>query len=231
VTPDAGDGAADHGAAFVRANTRLRPAPFVPEIRLHLADEALSLWEITYPLPDGRRGVRGLGDGPPLPFWAFVWAGGQALARYVLDQPPIVAGGRVLDLGSGSGLVAIAAAKAGAVSVTASDVDPLAAASIRLNAAANGVDIDIALADLLDGDGDGATAVLAADLFYEQRLAERTIACLDRALARGAEVLIGDLGRAYLPRQRLEAVATYDVPCMPGLEDVDAKRTSVWRLR
>lgn len=218
-------------AAFVRANTRLRATPFVPEIKLHLADEALTLWEMTYPLPDGRRGVRGLGNGPPLPFWAFAWAGGQALARYILDQPGLVAGQPVLDLGSGSGLVAIAAAKAGAASVTASDVDPLAAAAIELNAAANGVAVAVLLADLLDGDGADATVVIAADLFYEQRLAERTIACLDRARARGATVLIGDLGRTYLPGQRLEAVATYDVPCMPGLEDADVKQTSVWRPR
>jgi predicted nicotinamide N-methyase len=225
------DGASDDRAAFVRANTRLRRAPFVPEIRLHLADEALTLWDVTYALPDGRRGVRGLGDGPPLPFWAFVWAGGQALARYILDRPETVAGLRVLDLGSGSGLVAIAAAMAGAASVTACDVDPLAIAACQINASVNGVDINIVLADLLDGDGEGADVVIAADLFYEQRLAERTIACLDRARRRGAaEVLVGDLGRTYLPRDRLEAVATYDVPCMPGLEDAEVKRTSVWCL-
>jgi predicted nicotinamide N-methyase len=225
-----GDESASEATAFVRANTRLRRVPFVPEIKLYLADEALSLWEMTYPLPDGRRGVRGLGDGPPLPFWAFVWAGGQAVARYILDRPAVVAGRHVLDLGSGSGLVAIAAAMAGAASVTASDVDHLAAAAVTLNAPVNGVDVNTVLADLLDGDGEGVDIVLAADLFYEQQLAERTIGCLDRAVARGADVLVGDLGRTYLPRHRLESVATYDVTCMPGLEDVDVKRTSVWRL-
>ena len=190
---------------FVLANTRLRPVPFVPELRLHLADEALTLWKLTYPLPDGRRGVRGLAGGPPLPFWAFAWAGGQALARYLLDHRAVVAGRRVLDLGSGSGLVAIAATKAGADAVTASDVEPLAAAAMALNAAANGVTLDV-------------------------RLAERTVACLKRARRRGATVLLGDMGREYLPRRQLEAVVSYDVPCMADLEDADVKRTSVWRL-
>jgi len=215
---------------FVLANTRLRPVPFVPELRLHLADEALTLWKLTYPLPDGRRGVRGLAGGPPLPFWAFAWAGGQALARYLLDHRAVVAGRRVLDLGSGSGLVAIAATKAGADAVTASDVEPLAAAAMALNAAANGVTLDVRLADLLDGDGGDAEIVLAGDLFYERRLAERTVACLKRARRRGATVLLGDMGREYLPRRQLEAVVSYDVPCMADLEDADVKRTSVWRL-
>jgi predicted nicotinamide N-methyase len=217
-------------ADFVLANTCLRPVPFVPELRLHLADEPFDLWEMTYPLPDGTRGIRGLGSGPPLPYWAFAWAGGLALARYLLDHPETVRDGRILDLGSGSGLVAIAAAKAGTGVVTAADIDPLAIAAIGLNAEANGMAVAIEAADLLDGDGGSAELVLAADLFYEAELANRVVGCLRRAQARGAVVLIGDLGRAYLPQQQLTAVARYDVPCMPALEDADVKRTSVWRL-
>jgi predicted nicotinamide N-methyase len=208
----------------------LRPVPFVPELRLHLADEPFGLWEMTYPLPDGTRGIRGLGDGPPLPYWAFAWAGGLALARYLLDHPEIVTGRHVLDLGSGSGLVAIAAAKAGARVVMAADVDPLASAAIDLNAEANGVSIEVVSTDLLDGDGGTAVLVLAADLFYEAKLAHRVIGCVRRAQARGAVVLLGDLGRAYLPQGQLAAVASYDVPCMPTLEDAEIKRTTVWRL-
>jgi predicted nicotinamide N-methyase len=195
--------------------------PFVPEIRLHLADDVFALWErieATVGPPES-----------PLPFWAFAWPGGQALARYVLDRPALVRGRRVLDVGSGSGLVAIAAAKAGAAAVTASDVVPFAIAAIALNAQANGVVVAGLLEDVLAGDGVDAEVVLAADLFYEQSLAERVVPFLERARARSATVLVGDPGRAYLPRSRFEVVASYEVPVMRALEDAAVKPSMVWR--
>jgi len=209
-------------AAFIRASTRLVAPPQVPEIRLHLAGEAFALWE---------RMAADLGrsDLPP-PFWASAWAGGQALARHLLDHPGLVRGRTVLDLASGSGLVAIAAAMAGAAAVMASDVDRFAAEAIALNAAANGVAVAVRLQDLLDGDGAEAEVVLAGDVFYERPLADRVLPFLARARARGAEVLVGDPGRAYLPRPRLVPLATYDVPVERALEGSDLKRTTVWRL-
>lgn len=209
-------------AAFVRAHARLGPVPGIPELRLHLADDLFGLWTRTE-AEAGRRGI-------PPPYWAFAWAGGQALARYLLDHPELVEGRRVLDVAAGSGLVAIAAARAGAADVTASDVDPLAAAAIALNAAANGVTVSVLPRDVLTGDGSPADVVLAGDAFYEQPLAARIIAFLERAQARGAVVLAGDPGRAYLPRRRVQAVASYDVPVSPALEDTPVKRVTVWRL-
>lgn len=193
----------------------------MPEVRLHLAEDVFGLWTKT-------REELGGGDVPP-PFWAFAWAGGQALARYVLDHPELVAGRSVFDLASGSGLVAIAAALAGAASVTASDVDRFAVAAVALNAAANRVEVAGTLVDGLDGDGAGAQVVLAGDVFYERGMADRVLAFLRRAAARGASVLVGDPGRDYLPRALFQALATYQVPMAPGLEDRDVKRTTVWR--
>jgi predicted nicotinamide N-methyase len=209
-------------AAFIRAHTRLLPVPHTPEIRLHLADEATDLW---------RKTEEELGEiGLPPPFWAFAWAGGQALARYILDNPALVTGTRVLDFASGSGLVAIAAAKAGAASVEARDIDAFALTAIRLNAAANGVAVDARCADAAGAD-EGWDAVLAGDICYERDMAERTIAWLARLHARGALVLVGDPGRSYLPREKLEPLATYRVPVTRTLEDADIKTTHVWRFR
>jgi predicted nicotinamide N-methyase len=207
-------------AAFVRANTRLAPVPSVPEIRLFTADEAFVLWERT----EEEQGRAVLSP----PFWAFPWAGGLALARYVLDHPEVVQGRRVLDIASGSGLVAIAAAKAGAASVMASDIDPYAGAAIALNAQANRVRIDRTLGDVLDGDGEAAHVVLAGDVFYSRHTAERMLALFDRAGRRGARILVGDPGRAYLPRNGFRAIATYDVPVNRSLEDADTKASTVW---
>jgi predicted nicotinamide N-methyase len=206
---------------FVLANTRLAAVPSVPEIRLHLAEEPFGLWEKT----ERKLG----GTGLPLPFWAFAWAGGVALARYVLDHPDVVAGRSVLDLASGSGLVAIAAAKAGAATVTANEVDGFARAAIALNVEANGVAVAGTFEDVLDGDGAGAEVVLAGDVFYERPMAERVRPFLERAWTRGAHVLVGDLGRAYLPSSGFEAIASYDVPVTRALEDAEVKRTTVWR--
>lgn len=211
-------------AAFIRAETRLRAVAHVPEILLHLADEAVPLWQKT----EEELGAMGL----PPPFWAFAWAGGQALARHLLDHPALVRSRRVLDLGSGSGLVAIAAAKAGAVPVIAAEIDAFAAAAIELNAAANDVYVEVLVRDLLDDAG--ATArydtILVGDLFYEQTTAARVLAWLDRHAALGAVVLVGDPGRSYFPAARLEKLADYGVPVTRELEDNDIKRTAVWRL-
>lgn len=209
-------------ASFIRANTRLRPVPHAPEIRLHLADEATALWSKT----EEELGVIGLAP----PFWAFAWAGGQALARYVLDHPETVRGRRVLDFTSGSGLVAIAAAKGGAVRVEACDIDPFARGAIALNAVENGVAVTMVEIDL-DGVNEGWATVLAGDIWYERETAERTTAWLGSLAQRGVTVLLGDPGRSYFPRERLEVVATYEVPVTRALEDADIKRASVWRFR
>ena len=211
---------------IIRTGTRLRSVPLVPEIRLHQASDPISLWQRAE-LAAGRTGL-------DPPFWAFAWAGGQALARYLLDHPEAVRGRHAIDMASGSGLVAIAAAKAGAVAVTAYDIDPLAAAAIRLNAAANGVTVLAVCADVLDTDdlpAPGADLVLVADAFYERELAGQVTRFAERGRARGAAVLAGDFGRAYLPRDRLTPLASYDVPGQRMLEGSDVKRTTIWALR
>jgi predicted nicotinamide N-methyase len=208
--------------AFILAQTRLLPVPHAPEISLHVAEEATALWQKT----EEELAVIGL----PPPFWAFAWAGGQALARHLIDHPQIVSGRRVLDFASGSGLVAIAAAKAGAARVEACDIDAFAAAAIGINAAANGVAVVSRCEDLVGGD-EGWDVVCAGDVCYERAMAERVVDWLAGLSARGAAVLIGDPGRSYLPKARLEAVATYDVPVTRALEDTEIKRSSVWRLR
>ncbi|KAA2236640.1 methyltransferase [Salinarimonas soli] len=208
-------------AAFIRANTRLLPVPHAPEIRLHVAEEATDLWQRT----EEELGQMGL----PPPFWAFAWAGGQALARYVLDHPETVAGRRVLDFASGSGLVAIAAARAGAARVEAADVDAFAGVAIALNAQANGAAVAARIEDLVGRD-EGWETVLAGDICYERDLAERVVAWLRGLSGRGATVLVGDPGRAYLPKDRLERLAEYEVPVTRSLEDAEIKRSAVWRL-
>jgi len=212
--------------AFILRNTRPLPPPHVPEITLHLADEAVELWTKT----EEELGELGL----PPPFWAFAWAGGQALARHVLDNPDLVAGRRVLDFASGCGLVAIAAMKAGAAAATAAEIDVFAFAAITLNAELNGVDLAIEARDLTDPGQAGFVAgfdvVFAGDVFYEKPMAERVLAMARRAQAAGATVLVGDPGRSYLPKSELVLVAAYEVPVTRALEDAEVKRTSVWRL-
>ena len=207
--------------AFIRAHTRLLPVPHAPEIALHVAEEATELWQKT----EDELAVIGL----PPPFWAFAWAGGQALARYLLDHPQIVAGRRVLDFASGSGLAAIAAARVGAAPVEACDIDGFAAAAIGINATANGVAVTSRCEDLIGCD-EGWDVVCAGDVCYERDMAERVVDWLAGLSARGATVLIGDPGRSYLPRGKLEAVASYEVPVTRALEDAEIKRSSVWRL-
>ena len=209
-------------AAFVCGNTAIATPPLVPEIRLHLATEVTPIWHATAQTLEH-------GDVPP-PFWAFAWAGGQALARYILDHPEIVAGRDVLDLASGSGMVAIAAAKAGARRVTASDIDPFAGAAIALNAALNEVAVAIDTRDLLDRGHAGWGVVLAGDVCYEESMSSRMIALLRRTAARGRVALLGDPGRAYLPREGLVELARYVVPVSRELEDREAREGVVWEV-
>jgi predicted nicotinamide N-methyase len=202
----------DDHRALVLAQTTVRKPDIVPEVALHLCDDIVALWKVT-----GE-------DGPP-PFWAVAWLGGQALARYVLDNPAEVSGRRVLDLGSGSGLVAIAARLAGATSVLAADIDPMCTTVIALNAAANGVAVDVTTRDLLEGPPPDVDVVLAGDVWYERDTAERVTAWLSRSTAR---VLLGDPGRAYLPQAGWAELASYDVPTTRDLEGVETKRVRVF---
>src|SRR5258708_18228247 len=208
-------------AAFVRANTRLRPIPLVPEISLFVADEAVPLWQKT----EEELGALGL----EAPFWAFAWAGGQALARYVLDNPALVIGKRVLDFASGSGLVAIAAAKSGARAVEACEIDDFAIAAIALNAEANGANVQAIHADLVGRD-DGWDVVLAADICYEREMAERALDCLASLAMRRAEVRIRDPGRAYLPKEPLARVHPYVLPVSRELGEAVTQNPPGWRL-
>ena len=223
MIPDARhDHARNDRAAFIRANTKLLPVPHAPEISLHVADDSTALWTKT----EDDLGEMGL----PPPFWAFAWAGGQALARYVLDHPEIVRGKRVLDFAAGSGLVAIAAARVGAAHVQACDIDAYSIAAMALNAQANGVTLSPHEGDLV-GRNEGWDVVLAGDVSYERDMAERVTTWLAALHARGATVLIGDPGRSYLARERLERVALYAVAVTRDLEDSDVKQTGVWRFR
>jgi predicted nicotinamide N-methyase len=193
-----------------------RPVPFVPEITVRTASDPYEVWEAT-------------GREPP-PFWAFPWAGGQGLARYVLDQPSVVRGKRVVDVASGSGLVAIAAALAGAGEVTATDIDPCALAAIGLNAAANGVAVRVLPLDLTAAAPPAADVVLAGDIFYERDVAPVALQFARRAQASGADVLMADPGRAFVPAGELVAVGQYDVPVIKTLEDAESRRVIVYRL-
>ncbi|MCX2950356.1 class I SAM-dependent methyltransferase [Lentzea sp. NEAU-D7] len=200
---------------FVLAHTTLAPVPLVPEVALHSAAEAMGLWELTRH------------DQPP--FWAFPWAGGQALARHLLDNAGLVRDRKVFDLASGSGLVAIAAALAGADVVTANDIDPLALAAVQLNAAANGVAVSTLEGDQLDSDAHGADVVLAGDVFYDAEITALVLPFLSRAAARGAVVLLGDPDRAHLPRDRFTVCARYEVPVPLTLESTETRSATVWR--
>ncbi|HEY3636552.1 MAG TPA: methyltransferase [Rhizomicrobium sp.] len=229
-----------HSAQFIRANTELASPPLVPEIDLHLATEVVPLWQKT------EEQLRA--EGVPPPYWAFAWAGGQALARYVLDHRNAVAARSVLDFGTGSGLVAIAAVKSGARIVLAADTDGFAAAAIGLNCWANGVScmvrkspmegpqsgrrgekIEIVTEDII-GRPCGWDVILVGDMCYERPLAERLIDWLDDCAAQGADVLLGDPGRAYFPSSNTAKLATYKVHTTRELEDREIRETSVYRL-
>jgi predicted nicotinamide N-methyase len=206
--------------AFIVRNTRLQRPPHTPELQLRLADEIMPIWRMT---------AEELGevDVPP-PFWAFAWAGGQALARYLLDHPAEVTGKRVIDIATGSGLCAIAAMKAGAAYALAADIAVFCEAAVTINARANGVRVDFTERDLLDTDPPQSDLILAGDVCYEQPLAARMLAWLQAAHAGGIRVLIGDPGRTYLPREGLTQLAEYQVPTTRELEDAEVKRVGVF---
>lgn len=205
---------------FVRDHTAITSPPLVPEIRLHLATEITPLWQATEATLQRMQ--------LPPPYWAFAWAGGQALARHLLDHPALIVGRNVLDFGAGSGIVSIAAAKVGA-RVTAAEPDHFALAALALNAALNGVEIALENGDILTGDGSW-DAVLAGDMCYERPLAERLVAWLTARARDGALILLGDPGRAYLPTSGLQALARYWVPTPFDLENREARETTVWQL-
>ena len=216
-------------ADFVRTWTARQRPPSVPEVQLHLADEVTRIWELT------EEEMRRVGLDPP--FWAFAWAGGQALARYLLDHPDEVRGRRVLDLAAGSGLVAIAARLAGADSAVAVDIDPFCAAAVAVNAEANGVDVEYSGRDLLADDVDvlrvdpeltDVSVILAGDVSYEYGMSGRMHRGLRAAHATGVRVLIGDPGRRYLPEDGLVRLASYDIVTTPDLEEADLKRSAVY---
>jgi predicted nicotinamide N-methyase len=208
----------DH-RAFIIENTTILSPPLVPEVKLHLAHEALPIWQKT----EDELGEIGL----PPPFWAFAWAGGQALARYILDNPEIVRGKRVIDIASGSGLVGIAAMKAGAATVLAADIDQFSIAAIELNASLNNTTLSATSENLLLLPPPPTDIILVGDLFYEKHVAERCLAWLRQSKA---EILIGDPGRSYLPKSELTKIAEYSVPVSRDLEDAEIKLTAVWGL-
>jgi len=207
--------------SFIRANTGILSPPHVPEIRLHLASEAHDLWLKT------EEELEAIGLPPP--FWAFAWAGGQGLARYVLDHPDTVRGRSVVDFASGSGLVAIAAMLAGAAEVLAVDIDPWTETAVRLNAELNGVPVGFLGRDII-GHERAADVYLAGDVFYDKGFADLLQPWFDTLQRAGAVVVVGDPGRAYCPRDQLTALATYEVPVTRALEDSEVKRTTVWRF-
>ena len=209
-------------ARFVRRNTAIAVPPLVPEIRLHLATEITPIWQATEETL-ARAGV-------PPPFWAFAWAGGQALARFLLDHPGAIAGRAVLDFGAGSGLVAIAAAKAGAARVLAAEIDHFGGAAIAANAELNNVSIGVTSVDLLDTIDPSWEVVTAGDVCYERAMADRVTPWLTALAAHGSLVLLGDPGRAYLPRTGMIERARYIVPTSRELEDRTERETTVWRL-
>lgn len=213
--------AIEHPAEFILENTALQGTPLVPEIQLHLAHEMLPLWSLTEEELDT--------SGLPPPWWAFAWAGGQALARHILDNPGLVRGKRVLDFATGSGIVAIAAMKAGAASARANDIDPLAIAATQLNAEANGVYVRVSADDLVGQPSHGWTVVLAGDICYEQPLAGKVEGWL-KSLAGEALVLMGDPGRTHLPKTGMTRMAEYRVETTRELEDNDVRHTTVWQF-
>jgi len=207
--------------AFILQNTCVMSPPHVPEIRLRLADEAHDLWLKT---EDELEEI-----GLPPPFWAFAWAGGQGLARYVLDRPDVVAGKHVVDFASGSGLVAIAAVKAGAASVLAADIDPWTETAVRLNSRLNNIEVAFTGGNLI-GTAPDADVLLAGDVFYDVGFANALVPWFTALTRSGKTVIIGDPGRSYCPRHLMEPLATYEVPVTRALEDAEVKKTTVWRF-
>jgi predicted nicotinamide N-methyase len=209
--------------AFVLRHTHLRPVPGLEEVRLHLADEVLPLCHAVQVETDDPDAA--------LPYWAFAWAGGLAIGRYLRDNPEAVAGRRVFDVASGSGLCAIAAMHAGAAEATGADIDSFAAAAIELNARANGRRVTAVRRDVLDEEPPAVDVILAGDCWYDARLAERVLPWLHRARARGIDILVGDPGRRYLPTDELVELASYDVRTTTELEDLERKQGRAYAMR
>ncbi|MEO1114166.1 MAG: methyltransferase [Pseudomonadota bacterium] len=212
----------DDPVDFIRRETTVKPVPHAEEIRLHVADEAMELWQKT------EEDLGELGLDPP--FWAFAWAGGQGLARYILDTPSLVTGKNVIDFACGSGLVGIAAMMAGARRCRAVDIDPFAIAAAGLNAELNGVRLDLEVADLTHQATPSADLVFCGDVFYDRQMAGAVTGFMDRLIDAGIDVLVGDPGRSYLPRTRLTELGVYKVPVVGALEDNEIKKTSVYRV-
>ena len=210
-------------ADFVRDHTDLLAPPLIPEIRLHTASELTPIWEAT----EADFAEMGL----PPPFWAFAWAGGQALARYILDNPDIVAGKRVLDFAAGGGLSAIAATRAGAAKVTANEIDPYAGAAIALNAVENGVSVEVVIEDIVGSAVQDWDIVLAGDICYEKSMAARIFAWLREIAGTGRPVLMGDPNRTYLPKSGLVQIARYTVETTRAIEDTDVRNAIVWQVK
>ncbi|TIT67079.1 MAG: methyltransferase [Mesorhizobium sp.] len=209
-------------AEFIRTNLRLAPVRALPEIQLYTPHPGSGLRRLVGPHDD-------LDEAEPLPpYWAYAWAGGAVLARHILNHPEIVAGRRVLDLGAGSGLVGIAAARAGAAEVIAAEIDRNGVAAIRLNAAANAVEITIFDKDLTTGPPPAADLVLAGDVFYCREVALRVMPFLDRCLASGIEVLVGDPRRNDLPLTRLRLIAEYEVPDFGDAKGIASRPSGVF---
>ncbi len=207
---------------FIREETRIRTVPHAEEISLHVADEAMGLWQKT----EDELGELGLDP----PFWAFAWAGGQGLARYILDHPELVKGKRVVDFACGSGLVGIATMLAGAKSCHAVDIDPFAVTAAGLNAELNNVSMTFEEGDITSLPAPEADIVFCGDVFYDQKMANRILKFLDTLLDKGLEVYVGDPGRTYLPHERLDELETYKVTVVGRLEDNDIKCTRVYRV-
>jgi len=214
--------AGDAALAFIRANTVLSQPPVCPEITLYLATEITPLWEAT----EAFLAEKNL----PPPFWAFAWVGGQALSRYVLDNPELVAGKRVLDFAAGCGMTAIAAALCGAARSEAAEIDAVAAASITVNAEVNGVQVEVLLDDVLERTDCPWDVVMAGDVCYERPMAEKVFAWLRRCAAAGAVVLLADPGRDYLPTTGLMKVAGYTIPTSLELENRTSRDAVVYRI-
>ncbi|MGO1120260.1 class I SAM-dependent methyltransferase [Rhodovibrionaceae bacterium A322] len=207
---------------FIQANTAVLCPPLVPEIKLHLASEDLDFWQMTQDDLDNL-------EIPP-PFWAFAWAGGQALTRYLLDNPALVRGKRVLDFAAGCGMTAIAAARLGADAVTATEIDPYALAALELNAGLNKVCLDISSENVVGKRDGGWDLVLAGDVCYEQPMTDQVMGWLRGLAIQGALVLVGDPKRSYFPKDSLEFITAYGVKTSSELEDTDLRNAAVWRV-
>ena len=209
--------------SFVLRHTRLQSVPGLTGVRLHLADEVLTLWRAVQVEADDAEA--------PLPYWAFAWAGGLAVCRYLEAQPAVVRGRRVLDFASGSGLCVVAAARAGAATVMAADIDPFAAVAIAVNARAAGQRVTVVARDILDEPPPAVDVILAGDCWYEAALADRVLPWLQAAQRHGTDVLVGDPGRRYLPADALVELARYEVRTTTELEDLDRREGRVYALR